>query len=183
MNAFVLSRFKLIIARWEALKKRINIIIYNLSGKTAITENVMINEEEIISPSEMRQVHATPEIPDLPPAEEDMPEPLKEPEVEVEKMVVEEIAVVSSPKELKEPPVTPKEEKKKRTSLISRFSFKRSKREASPKTELKITPKKKFKVTTKNVSVLWTERNVDGTLQQIRISFQWVKFKLVSMLT
>lgn len=136
----------------------------------------MIDEEEI-SPLELRQVHATPEIPDLPPAEEDEPEPVKK-EPEVEKMVVEEITF-SPVEEPKQPPVTPKEEKKKRSSLISRFSFKRSKREASPKTEVKITAKKKFKVTTKNVSVLWTERNVDGTLQQIRISFQWVKFKLV----
>ena len=100
------SRFTIIVARWEALKKRINVVIYNLSGKTAITENVMIDEEEI-SPLELRQVHATPEIPDLPPAEEDEPEPVKK-EPEVEKMVVEEITF-SPVEEPKQPPVTPKE--------------------------------------------------------------------------
>ena len=193
-------RLKVIVLRWESLKNRINSVIINISGKPAITVSVLI-EEDIVSPLRLRPDHVestlvkTPEkkvveieeeiqevvqkevqeTPEMLPEMES--EPVKEAPLE-EAMAVDVQETPISPVGELEPTkpgsATPKE-KKKRGSIMSRFSFKRNKRDSdTPKTP-STTPKKKQK----KGAIVWNEQNVDGTLQQIRLSFHWVKFKLV----
>ena len=165
----------MIVLRWESLKDRINSIIINISGKPAITVSVLI-EEDIVSPLRLHvKPSSTPSSPTL-------SEPPLSPTPEtasLEEMIVDDqletvedspmpegaAAVAESPKDGKE--------KRKRGSIMSRFSFKKSKRDAgSPKPS---SPKKK----SKKGSFSWTAQKVDATLQQMRLTSHWVKFKLV----
>ena len=187
----------MIVLRWESLKNRINSVIINISGKPVITVSVLI-EEDIVSPLRLRldQVEPTKTPENVEEKQEEIQEvveqspkmlsemesePVKETPLE-EAMVVDVQETPSSPvgdisSELGSTPENATKEKKKRGSIMSRFSFRRSKRDSeTPKTP-NTTPKKKAK----KGAVVWNEQNVDGTLQQIRLSFHWVKFKLVRM--
>ena len=184
-------RLKAIVLRWESLKNRINSVIINITGKPVITVSVLI-EEDIVSPLRLRPSHVestyvkTPERKEVEMEDEiqevvqrevhQSPDMLPEMESEpVKEAPLEEAMAVDVLPESTKPGSTTPKEKKKRGSIMSRFSFKRSKRDSDgPKTP-NTTPKKKQK----KGAIVWNEQNVDGTLQQIRLSFHWVKFKLV----